>query len=128
MLRTLHDSECIKRNFKYCACVEEVDFSAAALVQDGGNRCLFKCMRKISVEEKFEKKFKEQYDDCFPNDSDLVKKLPGFLREEVNRRDLNLMIPCQLQGKNVYAVADCGSMVSCISPEEVKRLNLTVRE
>ena len=120
MLRTLHDTECIKRKFKFCACVDQVDFAGAALVQDGKNRCLFRCVRRISSP------ISVGAGDSFNNDVDLVEKLPGFLREDVDRRDLNLMVPCNLQGQNVYAVADCGSMVSCISPEQVRKLNLKI--
>jgi hypothetical protein len=59
---------------------------------------------------------------------DVKRKPPGFLEKDVHTKDLNLMIPCKLQDeKNMYAVADCGSMISCISPDEAGRLKLKIK-
>lgn len=67
--------------------------------------------------------------DSFADDITLEESsvLPGFLRDGVDHRDLNLLVPCELSGSRCYAIADCGSMVSCISPAEVKRLQLEIR-
>lgn len=128
-MRKLHEADCIKNNFNDCDCADEVDFSSASLVQDGCNTCLFKCVRKLDTDlfnDDFTVKNNEEE---FTSDVDFKARsnLPGFLQEEFDRKDLNIMIPSVINNKEkIYGVADCCSMVSCISPELVKKLKLKI--